>query len=81
MSHPKDLPQRLCLLRTIAAMIAQLIITVAIAYMTPYLDKEPYHTSMLSGFAWVQELLNGHPERIKNELGEGSSTQLRVQLI
>lgn len=37
--------------------------------MTPYLDKEPYHTSILSGFAWVQELLNGHPERIKNELG------------
>ncbi|KAG2342753.1 hypothetical protein BDR05DRAFT_885721 [Suillus weaverae] len=37
--------------------------------MTPYLDKESYHTSILSGFAWVQELLNGHLERIKNELG------------
>jgi hypothetical protein len=33
--------------------------------------KEPYHTSILSGYAWVQELLNGHPspERIRTELG------------
>ena len=31
--------------------------------------KEPYHTSLLSGHAWVQELLNGHPERIRTELG------------
>ena len=29
----------------------------------------PYHTSALSGEAWVQELLSGHPECIKNELG------------
>jgi len=54
MPHPNDLPQqRLHLLRTVAAMIAQLVVTVAVAYITPYLDKEPYHTSILSGFAWV----------------------------
>jgi DNA-binding NarL/FixJ family response regulator len=29
----------------------------------------PYHTSALSGQAWVDELLEGHPDRIKNELG------------
>lgn len=29
----------------------------------------PYHTSQLSGEGWVQELMNGHPDRIKNELG------------
>ena len=29
----------------------------------------PYHTSALSGEAWVQELLSGHPECIQNELG------------
>lgn len=68
MSHPKDLPQRLSLLWTVAAMIAQLIMAISMAYITPYLNKEPYHTSILSGFAWLQELLNGHPERIKNEL-------------
>jgi len=31
--------------------------------------KEPYHTSILSGYAWIQELLHGHPERIRMELG------------
>jgi len=31
--------------------------------------KTPYHTSILSGQAWVQELLDGHPERIRTELG------------
>ena len=34
-----------------------------------YHMKEPYHTSILSGYAWVQELLHGHPERICTELG------------
>jgi hypothetical protein len=31
--------------------------------------KEPYHKSILSGYAWLQELLHGHPERICTELG------------
>lgn len=34
-----------------------------------YYVKTPYHTSILSGQAWVQELLHGHPERIRTELG------------
>ena len=34
-----------------------------------YYLKEPYHTSILSGYAWLQELLHGHPERIRTELG------------
>ena len=29
----------------------------------------PYYTSALSGKAWVQKLLSGHPEHIWNELG------------
>ena len=31
--------------------------------------RQPYHTSILSGQAWVQELLHGHPRRIRTELG------------
>ncbi|KAG2063326.1 hypothetical protein BDR04DRAFT_1038304, partial [Suillus decipiens] len=27
------------------------------------------HSSILSWHAWVQELVNGHTDRIKNELG------------
>ncbi|EGO04534.1 hypothetical protein SERLA73DRAFT_27886, partial [Serpula lacrymans var. lacrymans S7.3] len=32
-------------------------------------NKQPYHTSSLTGEAWVQELINGHPDRIRSELG------------
>ena len=35
---------------------------------TPFYDKIPYHTSALSGEAWVLELLNGHPKRSRCEL-------------
>ncbi|KZV60826.1 hypothetical protein PENSPDRAFT_536394, partial [Peniophora sp. CONT] len=30
---------------------------------------EPYHTSILSGRDWVQELLDGHRNRMKDSLG------------
>ena len=39
-----------------------------VEYATPLYDKSPYHTSALSGEAWVLELLNGHPKRICCEL-------------
>jgi len=38
------------------------------SYLTVY-TKELYHTSILTGEAWVAELLAGHPERIRCELG------------
>lgn len=38
-------------------------------YSDTYYNKQPYHTSALSGTAWVTELLTGHPERIRCELG------------
>ncbi|KAI6120383.1 hypothetical protein EV401DRAFT_1860000 [Pisolithus croceorrhizus] len=28
-----------------------------------------YHTSILSGCAWILELMNGHPDHIKTNLG------------
>ena len=41
----------------------------ALSYGLPLYDKTPYHTLALTGANWVRELLNGHPERIRNELG------------
>ncbi|PIL29405.1 hypothetical protein GSI_09457 [Ganoderma sinense ZZ0214-1] len=38
-------------------------------YKKMYYDKTPYHTSALSGAAWVEELRTGHNDRIKMELG------------
>jgi hypothetical protein len=31
--------------------------------------KQPYHTSVLTGQGWVDELVHGHPLRIRTELG------------
>ncbi|KAF8221191.1 hypothetical protein L208DRAFT_1329672 [Tricholoma matsutake] len=38
-------------------------------FAAPLYDKEAYHTSALSGAAWVLELLEGHPGCICCELG------------
>ncbi|KAJ7055149.1 hypothetical protein C8F01DRAFT_934300, partial [Mycena amicta] len=38
-------------------------------YASPLYWKQDYHTSALSGRAWVNELIEGHPERIRCELG------------
>ena len=58
--------------RTIFAAITlqlSLLLPTLMRLIFRYHMKEPYHTSILSGHAWVQELLHGHPERIRTELG------------
>ncbi|KAG2752764.1 hypothetical protein P692DRAFT_201663243, partial [Suillus brevipes Sb2] len=37
-------------------------------YSDTYYNKQPYHTSALSGIGWVNELLTRHPDRIRCEL-------------
>jgi hypothetical protein len=37
----------------------------------PPKPRYPYHTSILTGEGWVLELLAGHPQRIRTELGVG----------
>ena len=39
------------------------------SYATPLYHKERYHTSVLTGTTWVEELMDGHPDRIHCELG------------
>jgi hypothetical protein len=41
----------------------------AVLYQEPNYWKQGYHTSALSGEAWVNELIHGHPDRIFCELG------------
>ncbi|KAJ3735569.1 hypothetical protein DFJ43DRAFT_966663, partial [Lentinula guzmanii] len=49
--------------------LLNVVVTVTTIYASPYYWKQDYHTSALSGHAWVQELIKGHPERIRCELG------------
>jgi hypothetical protein len=39
------------------------------SYSNVHYNKQPYHTSALQGISWVTELLTGHPECIRCELG------------
>jgi hypothetical protein len=48
---------------------ANLVLMATSTMLQSIFTKEPYHTSILTGAGWVQELLNGHPERIRCELG------------
>ncbi|TFK22000.1 hypothetical protein FA15DRAFT_557985, partial [Coprinopsis marcescibilis] len=46
------------------------VVTIAThLYASPLYWRQPYHNSKLSGADWVEELINGHPERIWTELG------------
>ena len=52
-----------------AAIVVNITVEAAIIYSTSHYNHIPYHTSALTGAAWVTELMNGHPERIHCELG------------
>ena len=60
--------QRRMLTAQAAAIFVNATVAGAISYAEPLYNKTPYHTSALTGADWVQELLNGHPERIRNKL-------------
>ena len=52
-----------------AGLIVNIIISAVANILQPLYVKEPYHTSALSGEAWVLELLCGHPDQIRTEFG------------
>ena len=52
-----------------SAYLVNVVGAAAVLYATPHYWKQPYHTSALTGAQWVKELLQGHPDRIYNELG------------
>jgi hypothetical protein len=54
-----------------STLILSIIITATASILNSLYHKtpEPYHTSLLTGEGWVLELLTGHPERIRCELG------------
>lgn len=54
--------------RAVGVLINAIVIAAQV-YVEPFYIKIPYHTSILIGEMWIQELLNGHPNQIKTELG------------
>ena len=54
---------------TYAALLVMALSSAVKSIVAGWFDKQAYHTSVLSGEAWVMELLTGHPDRIYTELG------------
>ncbi|KAJ7762534.1 hypothetical protein B0H16DRAFT_1209189, partial [Mycena metata] len=52
-----------------AVNVMRMVSIAVLLYATPLYWKQAYHTSALTGEAWVKELIAGHPDRIKNCLG------------
>jgi hypothetical protein len=52
----------------VAALVQYLVLGVAV-YITPQYIKTGLHTSALTGRAWLDELLSGHPDRIYIAMG------------
>ncbi|KAI0706334.1 hypothetical protein C8Q76DRAFT_587387, partial [Earliella scabrosa] len=52
-----------------AAQLVSSVRTVISLYTKVHYNKIGYHTSALSGLQWLNELRNGHDDRIKTELG------------
>jgi hypothetical protein len=51
------------------SLFISILMTAMAGLMESIHKNEPYHTSILTGEDWVLELLAGHPERIRCELG------------
>ena len=56
--------------RRVCQIVARCLIVIATLCMVMMIpaNPEPYHTSILSSQMWVDELLEGHPDRIYCEL-------------
>jgi hypothetical protein len=52
-----------------AALFISIILTATAVLVDLLFIREPYHTSILTGEGWVMELLSGHRNRIRCELG------------
>ena len=62
----------------LSTIMIQLVYYYNLLFLTPTAPI-PFHTSILTGKAWVLELLNGHPDRMRISLGV--SVQVFQQLV
>jgi hypothetical protein len=78
MAPPSSLVQRHQKRKKIIIISAVVIALAAEKYARQFLVRQPYHTSALSGQAWVTELLGGHHDRMKDNLGVSAAVFRRL---
>jgi hypothetical protein len=54
---------------TYITLIVSIMLTALTSLVESVYIRQQYHTSILTGEAWVMELLSGHPERMRTALG------------
>jgi hypothetical protein len=67
-------PQAMPAICQVIGVLAHIAYEIMIDRIAAQYKRIPYHTSILSGEGWVHELLAGHPERMRKELGVYRST-------
>jgi hypothetical protein len=67
------LPPHLLVFR-VTILVIQFTCKIVLDHINSHYLRTPFHTSALSGEAWVNELLTGHPQRIRSVLGISRST-------
>jgi hypothetical protein len=67
--HPDVIIDQLKKLVVAYAFLVNVIAVVVTVYAAPNYWKQDYHNSQFRGLAWVKELIHGHPDRIRSELG------------
>jgi hypothetical protein len=65
----KEDERRQIFLTQMAGLAITALAAATVVYASPLYNKTPYHNSALSGADWVRELIDGHPECIRCELG------------
>ena len=70
------------LMRDKALLVTHMVSKLVIDLLSNSIPRtpQPYHTSALSGEAWLVELILGHPDRIRCELGMDVHTFKSVTL-
>ncbi|KAF8223806.1 hypothetical protein L208DRAFT_1315018 [Tricholoma matsutake] len=53
----------------VATVITLTTVGVVLQTLEAWYNPEPYHTSVLSGEAWVNEMIDGHSDRLMDNTG------------
>lgn len=70
-------PSQLALVTTVVGICAY----AAFLHAQTNLFQKPYHTSILTGCMWVQEMLDGNPRRMRDILGMHSHVFIKLYSI